>query len=175
MKEALNKWLQKFHQTFDADTAHSLCSRFGLDGEKADECLGLCYQLEKGDITETDFTGGVCVLTGKEPEEVMGVLRGMKSGGSPERQEKFIHKIDGVPLTGRWREIGFDESKMREGEFFKGATRYIAPGTLERVIVRPRDEIYGLVGKDVVTGKRKVWFLQYAQVRESKELGEKKD
>lgn len=75
MKEAMQKWLKRHQITFSTDTANSICSSLGLDGEKVDECLGLCYQLEKGDINEADFTGGLSLLTGKKPEEVMEVLR----------------------------------------------------------------------------------------------------
>jgi len=73
----MEKWLKRHQIAFSADTANSICNSFGLEGEKADECLGLCYQLEKGDIDNGEFTGGLCVLTGKEPDEVMGVLKGM--------------------------------------------------------------------------------------------------
>ena len=66
MRERMEKWLQKFQITF----------------------LGLCYQLEKGDINEADFTGGLCVLTGKKPEEVAEVLRNIK--GQQETFDDFV-------------------------------------------------------------------------------------
>lgn len=80
MRKAMEKWLDRFHQSFSIDTANSICNSLGLDGEKVDECLGFCYQLEKGEINEADFTGGLCVLTGKKPEEVVGILRNVKAG-----------------------------------------------------------------------------------------------
>lgn len=79
MRQAMKKWLHRFQITFSADTANSICNSLGLDGEKVDECLGLCYQLEKGDINEADFTGGLALLTGKKPEEVVKILKDMKN------------------------------------------------------------------------------------------------
>ena len=64
------------------DTAYSLCNSLGLDGEKVDECLGLCYQLEKGDISQADFTSGLSLLTGKKPEEVLEMLRNKEKESS---------------------------------------------------------------------------------------------
>jgi len=57
MKKAMEKWLNQRQITFDPNTANSICNKFGLDGEKADECLGLCYQLESAKITQAEFTG----------------------------------------------------------------------------------------------------------------------
>lgn len=79
MKEAMSRWMDKYRITFSIDTARSICDSLGLDGENVDECLAFCYQLEKGDISEADFTGGLCMLSGKKPEEVMGVLGNMKA------------------------------------------------------------------------------------------------
>lgn len=79
MKQAMEKWLNRHQITFSIDTAHSLCNSLGLDGENVDECLGLCYQLEKGNIDNGEFTAGLSLLTGKKPEEVAEVLRGMKA------------------------------------------------------------------------------------------------
>lgn len=90
MRQALEKWLNKFHQSFSIDTAHSLCNNLGLDGEKVDECLGFVYQFEKGNINEADFTVGLGVLTGKKPEEMAKVLKGMKAG-PPTTVEDFIN------------------------------------------------------------------------------------
>ncbi|MBA7608346.1 hypothetical protein ES703_15523 [subsurface metagenome] len=86
MKEAMKKWLKRHQITFSADTANSICNKFGLEGEKIDGCLMLCYQLDKGEIDNGEFTGGLCVLTGKKPEEVMGILRGVK----PEALEDWV-------------------------------------------------------------------------------------
>ncbi|GAI04831.1 unnamed protein product [marine sediment metagenome] len=93
MREAMKKWLSRHQITFSADAANSICSSLGLDGEKIDSCLGLCYQLEKGDINEADFTGGLCVLTGKKPEEVMGVLKGMNVKPSIEAEIANLEKV----------------------------------------------------------------------------------
>lgn len=79
MRKAMEKWLQKRQIAFDANTARSICDSLGLDGEKVDECLGLCYQLEKGDINEAELIVGLALLTGKKPEEVVEVLRGMEA------------------------------------------------------------------------------------------------
>lgn len=84
MREALNRWLKKQGIELSADTAHSLCNSLGLDGDKVDSCLGLCYQLEKGEINEADFTGGLCVLASKKPEEVAKLLS--KVGGKGEQK-----------------------------------------------------------------------------------------
>lgn len=96
MREALNRWLKKQNVSLSADTAHSLCNSLGLDGERVDECLGLVYQFEKGDIDQADFTGGLCVLTGKEPEEVAEVLGGMKtvpsSGFHPPEVKQWLDR-----------------------------------------------------------------------------------
>lgn len=83
MREALNRWLKKQGVDLAVDTAHSLCDSLGLDGEKIDSCLGLCYQLEKGEINEADFTGGLCVLTSKKPEEVAKILKNIGTGQQP--------------------------------------------------------------------------------------------
>jgi len=84
MKQSMEKWLKRRQIAFNPNTANSICDRFGLDGEKADQCIGLCYQLESDKITQAEFTGGLALLTGNEPEEVMGVLKGMKAEAVPE-------------------------------------------------------------------------------------------
>jgi hypothetical protein len=63
---------------FDIDTAHLICDNLGLDGEKVDACFGLCSQLEKAEINDADFTVGLSTLSGKKPEEVVNVLKGIK-------------------------------------------------------------------------------------------------
>ena len=80
MREALDKWLKKQNIEMSIDAAHSLCSSLELDGEKVDECLGLCYQLEKGSINRADFINGLSLLTGKKPEEVAEMLKRRLSG-----------------------------------------------------------------------------------------------
>lgn len=93
MREALNKWLKRQNVSLSANTAHLICSSLGLDGDKIDECLGLCYQLEKGNINEADFTAGLCVLTGKKPEEVGGILRGIEAKPTIETEIANLEKI----------------------------------------------------------------------------------
>jgi len=51
----------------------------------------LCYQLDKGEIDNGEFTGGLCVLTGKKPEEVMGILKGVK-GTRPKMTRNELDK-----------------------------------------------------------------------------------
>lgn len=85
MREAMQKWLHKFQTDFNIDDANSLCNSFGLDGEKMDWCLSLCYQLEANKITQPEFTGGLCVLTGKKAEEVVGILRDIGSKSEPKK------------------------------------------------------------------------------------------
>lgn len=97
MKQAMKKWLHRHQITFSADTANSICNKFGLEGEKIDGCLMLCYQLDKGEIDNGEFTGGLCVLTGKKPEEVMGILKGMKV--SPSGGQEI--KVQTRPFYGR--------------------------------------------------------------------------
>ena len=87
MREGLNKWLKKQNINLSADTAHLICSSLGLDGDKVDECLGLCYQLEKGDINEADFTGGLCMLSGKKDEEVAEILKSLKKVSSEPKKK----------------------------------------------------------------------------------------
>ena len=112
VKDSLNQWLNKRNITFDIDDAHSVCSRFGLGGEKVDVCLGLCYQLEKGDIDQTEFAGGLCVLTGKEPDEVMGILRNVKPEAGLEAEIAGLEKI----VTDGGRDISLiREWAIREG------------------------------------------------------------
>ncbi len=89
MKEAMNKWLERFHQTFDADTAHLICDRIGIDKDKVDDCLGLCYLLDKGSLNEAEFTVALGMLAEKEPEEVMEILGGMKAEAVPEVKEPW--------------------------------------------------------------------------------------
>lgn len=79
MKKAMQKWLKRHQMTFSVDTANSLCNRFGLDTEKMDGCYMLVADLEADRITHEEFTAGLSVLTGKEPEEVMGILKGIKA------------------------------------------------------------------------------------------------
>ncbi|MBA7537515.1 hypothetical protein ES705_29784 [subsurface metagenome] len=76
MKNAMQKWLERHRMTFSVDTANSLCNRFGLDTEKMDGCYMLVADLEADRITQEEFTAGLSVLTGKEPEEVLGILKG---------------------------------------------------------------------------------------------------
>lgn len=77
MKKAMQKWLKRHQMTFSVDTANSLCNRFGLDTEKMDGCYMLVADLEADRITQEEFTAGLSVLTGKEPEEVLGILKGV--------------------------------------------------------------------------------------------------
>lgn len=80
MRKALQKWLKKRElPEIDAELAQVLCSKLGLEGEKVDSCLAFVYQFEKGDINQVDFTTGLCMLSGKKPEEVMGMLKGVEA------------------------------------------------------------------------------------------------
>lgn len=75
MKEALEKWLNKFQIAFNPEEAKALCGKLGLDNEKTDGCYMLVANLEAGRINEADFTVGLATLTDKEPDEVVEVLK----------------------------------------------------------------------------------------------------
>lgn len=104
MRKSMEKWLHKFQIPFSADTANSVCNSLGLDGEKMDECIGLCYQFEKGDIDNGEFTGGLCVLTGKEPEEVVGILKGVKGTRSKMTLDELDRKAIALFIKRHGRE-----------------------------------------------------------------------
>jgi hypothetical protein len=80
--------------TFSVDTANSLCNRFGLDTEKMDGCYMLVADLEANRITQEEFTAGLSVLTGKEPEEVLGILKGIEVSPT-EIPEVVMTEIEG--------------------------------------------------------------------------------
>jgi len=76
----MQKWLNKHKIAFNPEEAKSLCDNLGLQGEKTDGCYMLVANLEANKINEAEFTVGLATLMGKEPEEVMGVLKGIKRG-----------------------------------------------------------------------------------------------
>lgn len=78
MKEALNKWLKKQNINLSTDTAHSLCNNLGLEGDKLDGCYGLVSEFEQNRIDAADLLSGLSLLSGKKPEEVGEILRGIK-------------------------------------------------------------------------------------------------
>lgn len=94
MKESLNRWLHKQgNLEINSPEINSLCDSLGLTGDKIDSFYALVWQMEKGDINEAEFTAGLSVITEKEPEEVMGVLKGMSPVPQKVSSRKSIEDV----------------------------------------------------------------------------------
>ena len=94
MKKALQDWLKKRGMPeIDVDNAQSLCSKLGLEGDKYDGCVALVWQLEKGDISEVEFTVGLGIIADKEPKEVAGMLKGVGTKPLIETEIASLEKI----------------------------------------------------------------------------------
>lgn len=138
MKDALGKWLEKQGVEVGIDTAKSICDNLGLDSEKKDACLGLVYRFEKGEVDEPEFMQGLLLLSGKSPEEVMGILGGMKANPLDEAKLKEAYdwlKAEeakgGVGVLGGW--AGF-RHHVYNREVLK-----ITPGELAKIPIHRRE------------------------------------
>jgi len=152
MKEAMKKWLHKYQTDFSTDAVHSLCNSLGLDGEKVDGCLALCYQLEKGDIDNGEFTVGLGLLTGKKPEEVAEVLRGMKAESPTEAEERELileEEYHAMPIELNKEIVLYKATKVKPADT---EVQLLGRGTY----VSPSYEGAAFWGKDVVEVKAKI-------------------
>lgn len=117
MRKAMQDWLKKRKlPEINPDDIQGLCNKLGLEGDKHDGCLALVWQMEKGDINETEFLGGLSVIAGKEPEEVAGVLKGKDiesytKAKVEERTKKIIEPFN-IHLDAFWKRDLRDVERM---------------------------------------------------------------
>lgn len=153
MRQQLDKWLKRQKIDLSVDTAHSICSSLGLEGEKLDGCYMLVADLEQGRIGNSEFTAGISVLTGKEPEEIMRALGGMKAKAVPEAEIRA--EVPEVKEPWQMTEAEFKRKAL--SETFPEATfgeKPLAQLTDEEVIATAN--AYFLVSDETMTHKKLV-------------------